>query len=94
MDKIKKIILEIIIFFYFPENYSRRVLKSTNKKILGLVGRLTSIPKYRGLMPSRLQPLTSALTDSLQDLLGLPCPLGPGMAILVIESVQEDARAT
>ena len=27
----KKIVLEII-FFYFPENYSRRVRKATNKK--------------------------------------------------------------
>ena len=24
----------MIFFFYFPENYSRRVCKSTNKKIL------------------------------------------------------------
>ena len=38
MDKIKKNFLEIIIFFflYFMENYSRRVRKSTNKKILAL----------------------------------------------------------
>ena len=35
-DEIKKIILEIIIFFYFLENYSRRVCKSSNKKISGL----------------------------------------------------------
>ena len=34
-DKLKKIILEIYFdfFFYFRENYSRRVRKSTNKKI-------------------------------------------------------------
>ena len=35
-DKIKKFVLEIKFYFfsYFPENYSRRVRKSTNKKIL------------------------------------------------------------
>ena len=32
-DKIKKI-LEFFFFFYFLENYSRRVRKSTNKIIL------------------------------------------------------------
>ena len=45
-------------------------------------------------MPSRLYTLTSALTYSLQDFLGLPRPLGRGMAILVIEFVQEDAHMT
>ena len=35
-DKVKKIKKNSfrIFFFYFPENYSRRVRKSTNKKIL------------------------------------------------------------
>ena len=33
----KKIILEIIFFPHFLENYSRRVRKSTNKKILALI---------------------------------------------------------
>ena len=32
----KKIILETIFFLYFPDNYSRKVCKSTNKKILAL----------------------------------------------------------
>ena len=45
-------------------------------------------------MPSRLHTSTSALTHSLQDFFGLPHRLGPGVAILVIEFVQEDARAT
>ena len=45
-------------------------------------------------MPSRLHISTSALTHTLQDFLGLQHPLGPGMAILVIEFVQEDARVT
>ena len=35
-DKIKKNYLEII-FFFFLEDYSRRVLKSTNKKYSGLI---------------------------------------------------------
>ena len=34
MDKIKKIILDF--FFCFPENYSRRTCKSTDKKDSGL----------------------------------------------------------
>ena len=45
-------------------------------------------------MPSKLHTSTTALTHSLQDFLGRPRPLGPGMAILVIEFVHEDARAT
>ena len=45
-------------------------------------------------MPSRLHTSTSALIHSLQDFIGLPRPIGPGMAILVIEFVQEDARET
>ena len=49
---------------------------------------------FWGSMPSRLHRSTSALTHSLQDFLSLPRPLGPGMAILVIEFVQENARAT
>ena len=28
--------LEVNFFFYFPENYSRRVRKSTNKKIMAI----------------------------------------------------------
>ena len=37
MDKIKKKLRnEILFFVYFPEYYSRRVRKSTNKKILAL----------------------------------------------------------
>ena len=49
---------------------------------------------FWGSMPSRLHTSTSCLTHSLQDFLGLPRPLGSGMEILVIEFVQEDARAT
>ena len=41
-----------------------------------------------------LHTSTPALTHSLQDFLGLPRPLEPGMAILVLEFVQDDARAT
>ena len=37
MDKINKIILDF--FFCFPENYSSRVCKSTNK-IFGLTGQM------------------------------------------------------
>ena len=49
---------------------------------------------FQGSMPSRLHTSTSALTHSLQDFLGLHTHLGPGMAIPIIEFVQEDARAT
>ena len=50
MDKIKKIFLEIkFYFFYFLENYSRRVRKSTNKKkILALLNKLEPIDKMQG----------------------------------------------
>ena len=40
---------------------------------------------FWGSMPSSLHTSTSALTHSLQDFLGLPRPLGPRMAIPVIE---------
>ena len=38
-------------------------------------------------MPSRLHTSLSSLTHSLQDFLGLPLPLGPGIAVPVIEFV-------
>ena len=44
-------------------------------------------------MPSRLHTWTSALTHSLQDLLGLPHPLGLGIVILVIEFVHKKMHA-
>ena len=49
---------------------------------------------FWGLMPSRLHTSIATLTHSLQDFLGLSHPLGPGMAILVIEFVQEDVNPT
>ena len=36
VDKIKKNRKWILFFLYFPEDYGRRVSKSTNKKILAL----------------------------------------------------------
>ena len=49
----KIIIFEInCFFFYFPENYSRRVCKSTDKKILALaiVSRWIAAHAYLGLV--------------------------------------------
>ena len=62
-------ILEINFFFYFTENCSRRVRKSTNKKILALSAEKSVIV----IVPFRFGPVNRIMNVTSQFVLSVPC---------------------